>query len=121
MQEKKPLQDRFVPATGKPDGKKSQLSRTNSSALLGTKTGSTPCGSSTSQCGRKPHFFTQGGAVKFKPAKPRPANRKSKKIYTDDVIAALRLIRAFFRYKCGKPPAPLMRQQMGYTVLLSSP
>jgi hypothetical protein len=56
----------------------------------------------------------KGGALKLKSAKPRPANRKGKKIYTDELIVALRLVRAFFRYKCGKLPAPLMRQQMDY-------
>jgi hypothetical protein len=35
-----------------------------------------------------------------------------KKIYTDEVTAALRFVRAFFWYKCGKLPAPLMRRQM---------
>jgi hypothetical protein len=65
-------------------------------------------------------LFTQGGAGKLKPAKPRPANRKGKKIYTDDVIASLRLVWAFFRYKCGKLLAPLMRQQMDYIALWSA-
>jgi hypothetical protein len=51
-------------------------------------------------------FFVKGGAVKLKPTKPNPANRKGKKIYTDDVIAALRLVWVFFRYKRGKLPAP---------------
>ncbi|MDR0377868.1 MAG: transposase family protein [Spirochaetaceae bacterium] len=62
-------------------------------------------------------LFTQGGAVKLKSAKPRPANRKGKKIYTDDVTAALRLVWTFFWYKCGKLLAPLMRQQMDYIAL----
>jgi hypothetical protein len=57
-------------------------------------------------------LFTQGGAVKLKPAKPKSASRKGKKIYTDEVTAAIRLVRAFVRYKCEKLPAPLMRQQM---------
>jgi hypothetical protein len=48
-----------------------------------------------------------GETVKLKPRKKRPANRKGKKIYTDELIASLRLIRAFFWYKCGKllPPS----------------
>jgi hypothetical protein len=50
-----------------------------------------------------------GKAVKFKPEKKRPANRKGKRIYTDEVIASLRLVWTFFRYKCGKILAPLMR------------
>jgi hypothetical protein len=53
-----------------------------------------------------------GKAVKLKPLKKRPPNRTSKKIYTDEVIASLRLIWTFFWYKCGKILAPLMRQQM---------
>jgi hypothetical protein len=59
----------------------------------------------------------KGTAVKLKPAKPKPANRKGKKIYTGEVIAALRLVWAFFWYKCGKLPGPLMRQQMDYIAL----
>jgi hypothetical protein len=55
-------------------------------------------------------LFTKGGAVKLKPAKPKPANRKGKKIHADDVIAALRLVWAFFRDKRGKLMAPLMCQ-----------
>jgi hypothetical protein len=34
----------------------------------------------------------KGTAVKVKPSKPKPANRKGKKIYTDEVIAASRLV-----------------------------
>jgi hypothetical protein len=37
---------------------------------------------------------------------------QGQKIYTDEVTATPRLVRAFFWYKCGKLPAPLMRQQM---------
>jgi hypothetical protein len=37
-------------------------------------------------------LFVKGKAVKLKAAKPKPANRKGKKIYTDKVIAALRLL-----------------------------
>jgi hypothetical protein len=33
-----------------------------------------------------------GTAVKFKPEKKRPANRKGKRIYTGEVIASLRLV-----------------------------
>jgi hypothetical protein len=46
--------------------------------------------------------------------KPRPANRKGKRFYTEDVINSLRLIWTFFHWKCGKLLAPLMRQQMEY-------
>jgi hypothetical protein len=55
-----------------------------------------------------------GKTVKFKPEKKRPPNRKGKRIYTDEVIASLRLVWAFFWYKCGKILAPLMRQQMPF-------
>jgi hypothetical protein len=53
-----------------------------------------------------------GKLVKLKPEKKRPANRKGKRVYTDEVIASLRLVWTFFRYKCGKILSPLMRQQM---------
>jgi hypothetical protein len=59
----------------------------------------------------------KGKTVKLKPAKKRPANRKGKKIYTGEVIASLRLIWTFFRFKCGKLLAPLMRQQMPFMAL----
>jgi hypothetical protein len=58
--------------------------------------------------------YVDGKPVKLKPEKKRPANRKGKRIYTDEVIASLRLIWTFFWYKCGKILAPLMRQQMEY-------
>jgi hypothetical protein len=57
-------------------------------------------------------LVVNGETVKLKPQKKRPSNRKGKKIYTDEVIASLRLIWAFFWYKCGKILAPLIRQQM---------
>jgi hypothetical protein len=57
-------------------------------------------------------LFVKGGAVKLK-----PINRKGKKIYTDNVIASLHLVRVFFRYKCGKLLAPLVRRQMDYIAL----
>ena len=55
-----------------------------------------------------------GKAVKLKPEKKRPANRKGKRVYTGEVIDCLRMVWTFFWYKCGKILAPLMRQQMGY-------
>jgi hypothetical protein len=57
-----------------------------------------------------------GKPVKLKAKQKRPANRTGKRIYTDEVIASLRLVWAFFWYKCGKILAPLMRQQMEYIV-----
>jgi hypothetical protein len=56
--------------------------------------------------------YAGGEAVKLKPEKKRPANRRGKRVYTDEVITALRLVWTFFWYKCGKILAPLMRQQM---------
>jgi transposase InsO family protein len=58
--------------------------------------------------------YIKGKPVIIRPEKKRPANRKGKCIYTDEVIAALRLVWAFFWFKCGKILAPLMRQQMQY-------
>ena len=43
-----------------------------------------------------------GKPVKLKPEKKRPSNRKGKRIYTDEVIACLRLLWAFFWFKCGR-------------------
>jgi hypothetical protein len=58
--------------------------------------------------------YADGKAVKLKPEKKRSANRKGKRVYTNGVIASLRLVWTFFWYKCGKILAPLMRQQMDY-------
>jgi hypothetical protein len=57
-------------------------------------------------------IYADGEAVKLKPEKKRPANRRGKRVYTEEVIASLRLIWTFFWYKCGKILASLMRQQM---------
>jgi hypothetical protein len=54
----------------------------------------------------------QSGQTQAAPKKP--ANRAGKKIYTDAVVASLRLIWAFFWHKCGKLLAPLPRQQTDY-------
>ena len=40
--------------------------------------------------------YTNGGAVKLKPQKKRPANRKGKRVYSDADINCLRLIWTFF-------------------------
>jgi hypothetical protein len=58
--------------------------------------------------------YIDGKPVKIKPEKRRLSNRKGKRIYSDEVIACLRLVWIFFWYKCGKILAPLMRQQMPY-------
>jgi hypothetical protein len=57
-------------------------------------------------------LYIDGKPVKLKPEKKRPSNRKGKRIYSDEVINALRLVWTFFWFKCGKILAPLMRQQM---------
>ena len=57
-------------------------------------------------------IYLNGKAVKIKPDKKRPSNRKGKRIYNDEVIDCLRLVWTFFWYKCGKILCPLMRQQM---------
>jgi DNA-binding transcriptional MerR regulator len=57
-------------------------------------------------------LYVDGKAVKLKPGKKRPANRKGRRIYTDRDIDCLRLIWVFFCYKCGKILAPLMRTLM---------
>ncbi|MDR1859268.1 MAG: hypothetical protein LBQ69_07340 [Treponema sp.] len=54
--------------------------------------------------------------VKIKPEKKQPPNRKGKRAYTDEAIGCLRLVWAFFWFKCGKILAPLMRQQMSCIV-----
>jgi hypothetical protein len=59
-------------------------------------------------------LVTGGETVKLKPAKRKRKVRQGKKIYTDEVIASLRLIWNFFWNKCGKILAPLMRQQMPF-------
>jgi hypothetical protein len=59
-------------------------------------------------------LFIDGKPVKVKPEKKRPSNRKGKRIYTDEVINALRMLWTFFYFKCGKILATLMRQQMPY-------
>jgi hypothetical protein len=58
--------------------------------------------------------YGHGEAVKLKPEKKRPANRKGKRVYTEEVIASPLLIWTFFWHKCGKTLAPLMRCQTGY-------
>ncbi|MCL2026726.1 MAG: DDE-type integrase/transposase/recombinase [Leptospirales bacterium] len=59
-------------------------------------------------------IYIDGKPVKIKPEKKRPSNRKGKRIYSDEAIAALRMAWTFFYFKCGKILAPLMRQQMAY-------
>ena len=50
--------------------------------------------------------FSDGKPVKIKPERKRPSNRKGKRVYTDEVIGCLRLVWAFFWFKCGKILAP---------------
>jgi hypothetical protein len=63
---------------------------------------------------RASHGLHRRQAGKNQAGKKRPSNRKGKRIYTDDVIIALRKVWIFFWFKCGKILAPLMRQQMAY-------
>jgi hypothetical protein len=50
--------------------------------------------------------YGNGKAVKFNPEQQWPANRAGKRKYNDEVIASLRLVWVFFRYKRGKILAP---------------
>jgi hypothetical protein len=94
--EKKALLDEFTRLTG--------YHRTSAVRLLGAK----PV--------KQVIIYSGGKAIKIKPEKKRPSNRKGKRIYTDEVIAALRLLWEFFWFKCGKILAPFMRQQMAFIV-----
>jgi transposase InsO family protein len=94
--EKKALLDEFTRLTG--------YHRKSAVRLLGAK----PV--------KQVMLYMDGKAVKMKPEKKGPANRKGKRVYTDEVIAALRQIWEFFWFKCGKILAPFMRQQMAYIV-----
>jgi len=92
--EKKAILDEFISLTG--------YHRKSAVRLLGAKRV------------KQVTVYVDGKPVKIKPEKKRPANRKGKRVYTDEVINALRLVWTFFWYKCGKILAPLMRQQMAY-------
>jgi hypothetical protein len=92
--EKKALLDEFIRLTG--------YHRKSAVRLLGAR----PV--------KQVMVYIDGKPVKVKPRKNRPSNRKGKRIYTDEVIDALRLLWTFFWFKCGKILAPLMRQQMLY-------
>jgi transposase InsO family protein len=58
--------------------------------------------------------YVEGKAVKLKPEKKVPSNRKGKRVYNDEVISSLRVLWIFFWYKCGKILAPLIQQQIVY-------
>jgi transposase InsO family protein len=92
--EKKTLLDEFIKLTG--------YHRKSAVRLLNAK----PV--------RQVTAYVDGKPVKIKPEKKRPGNRKGKRVYTDEVIRALRLVWTFFWYKCGKILASFMRQQMAY-------
>jgi hypothetical protein len=94
--EKQSLLDEFIRLTG--------YHRKSAVRLLGTKSV------------RQATVYVDGRPVKIRPEKKRTSNRKGKRVYTGEVIGCLRLIWTFFRYKCGKILAPLMRQQMHYIV-----
>jgi hypothetical protein len=59
-----------------------------------------------------------GGQTQTRQTKARQPERQ--KIYTGGVIASPRLAWAFFWYKCGKLPAPLIHRQMDYIALWPS-
>ena len=80
--EKKALLDEYTRLTG--------CHRKSAVRLLGAKTV------------KQVTVWVDGKPVKIKPEKKRPANRKGKRIYTDEVIACLRLVWTFFWYKCGR-------------------
>ena len=61
---------------------------------------------------RQVTVYANGHAVKLKPGKRWPGNRKGRPVYGDEVIGSLRKVWAFFWYKCGKILAPLLRQQI---------
>ena len=46
--------------------------------------------------------YVDGKPVKLKPEKKRPANRKGKRVYSDEAVHCLRLVWTFFWYKCGR-------------------
>ena len=63
-----------------------------------------------------------GKPVKLKAEKKkRPKNRQGKRIYTDDVIACLRKLWAFYWYKCGKYLAIIIREQMPFIAVHRKP
>jgi hypothetical protein len=49
---------------------------------------------------REVPITVDGKPVKLKPEKKRPANRAGKRICTDEVIAVLKVVWAFFWYEC---------------------
>jgi hypothetical protein len=56
-----------------------------------------------------------GKLVKLKAGVPRKRKkREGKRVYGEEVIASLRLVWAFFWYRCGKLLSPLMRSQMRF-------
>jgi len=90
--EKKAVLDEFTRLTG--------YHRKSAVRLLGAKPA------------RQATVHANGRAVKLKPEKRRPGNRKERPVYGDEVIGSLRKVWAFFWYKCGKILAPLLRQQI---------
>ncbi|AEF81906.1 integrase domain protein [Leadbettera azotonutricia ZAS-9] len=64
--------------------------------------------------GKEKLIRLDGKLVKLKATGKKRTKRKGKKIYGPEVIAALRLIWAFFWYRCGKLLAPFLRSQMAF-------
>jgi hypothetical protein len=48
--------------------------------------------------------YIDGKPIKVKPEKKRPGNRKRKRVYTDEVTGALRLVWTFFWFRYGREP-----------------
>jgi hypothetical protein len=113
MQEKKAVMREYKPRYQKASKKEKKALLDEFTRLIGCHRKS-----AVRLLGAKPikqvMVYINGKPVKIKPEKKRPSNRKGKRIYTDEVIAALRLVWTFFWYKCGKILAPLIRQQMPY-------
>jgi hypothetical protein len=82
--EKKALLDEFTKLTG--------YHRKSAVRLLGAK----PV--------KQVMVYVDGKPVKVKPQKKRPANRKGKRIYSDEVIDALRLVWTFFSLQMRENP-----------------
>ncbi|MDR0375383.1 MAG: hypothetical protein LBH85_06630 [Treponema sp.] len=105
-----------VPAARKPDGKKNQPFRTNSSALPGQKLEARAAPSQHAGARVNPLLRERRGG-QTQTRQTEASQPEEQKIHVDEVIASPRLIWDFFWYKCGKPLAPLMRRQMGYIAL----
>jgi hypothetical protein len=116
MQEKKQSPDRSVPLLeSRTERKISYPERLHQHRRIQKAKVRPASSQQTGADARSPLRERQDGQTQTRQSKP--ANRKGKKVYTDEVIASLRLIWAFFWYKYGKFLTPLMRRQMDYIAL----